>query len=183
MVLDTRGLVPSQLEVAPASGVYNPFGVGDFKEREHSDFTLAVRLYRPGFQTMEVKAWDKSPPLQWSEARDLLAQEKAIDDLLMDPATPKWEYIASKGMEPAQPPVGQSRFTWWEQKDQKSPPLGLQPGAVSPSQRQALVFAANEYQRLAASPNGMSPTNQAVRERLQKKAIWLRKYAEETPVR
>src|SRR5262249_37419512 len=113
-----------------------------------------------------------------TEARDLLAQEQAIDDLLADPAAPE------RPLGGTVKEIGTYvKASWWELKDQKAPPLGLQPGAVSPSQRQALVFAANEYQRLAASHNGMAPTNQAVRERLQKKAIWLRKYAEETPVR
>jgi hypothetical protein len=68
-------------------------------------------------------------------------------------------------------------------KDPKSPPLGLQPGSVSPSQRQALLFAANEYQRLSGSPSALAANMQPVRQRLQAKAIWLRKYAEETQPR
>lgn len=187
IALDTRGVVPSQLEIAPVSGIYNPFALGDFKEREHSDYTIMVRLYRPGFQTITVKAWDKSRTLQWSQAPDLVAQERAIDDLLADPAEPAnsaklWAREGPAGGPATGAPTGPGPKTWWDLKDQKSPPLGLQPGAISPSQKQTLLFAATEYQRLASSPVAGSLNMQPLRERLQQKAIWLRIHAEQTPV-
>jgi hypothetical protein len=161
--LDSRGLIPSQLELAPATGVLNPLGVVEGGQHERSVYTIFVRLYKPGFRTMEVKAWEKSRELQWFPAPDLPAQEKAIDDLLAVPATPD------------QP----SRGTWWELKDEKLPGLGLQPGSVSSSQRKALEFAATEYQRLACTPIASSPSMQTARERLQQKANWLRHYAQQ----
>jgi hypothetical protein len=161
--LDSRGLIPSQLELAPATGVLNPLGVVEGGQHERSLYTMAVRLYKPGFRTMEVKAWEKSRELQWFPAPDLLSQEKAIDDLLAVPPTPD------------QP----STRTWWELKDEKLPGLGLQPGSVSSSQRKALEFAATEYQRLACTPIASSPSMQIARERLQQKANWLRHYAQQ----
>jgi hypothetical protein len=172
IALDTRGIVPSQLEIAPVTGVYNPFGFPEFKEHEHNKYTMTVRFYRPGHQTMEVKSWDKARTLQWSVAPDLMAQEKAIDDLLADPAA------VAVPMQQGTPAV----MNWWDLKDSKTPPLGLRPGAVSASQRHALLFAANEYQRLSTSPTAGSLNMQPLRERLQQKAIWLRRYAEQTQV-
>jgi hypothetical protein len=111
--------------------------------------------------------------VQWVAAPTLVEQEKAIDDLLADPAAP----IRDGGF--GFPfPVG----TWWEMKDKKSPGLGLLPGATSANQRQFLQFAAGEYGRLANGPAATSPNMQAVRERLQQKAIWLQRYADQQPV-
>ncbi len=172
--MDRRGVIPSQLEIAPTTGVLNPLGFVDGQPHERSQFSLLVRAYRPGFQMIEVKAWEKSRELQWTPAADLLAQEKAIDDLLADPSAPQRPLGGSVKE------VGQFVTTsWWDQKDQKSPPLGLQPGSVSASQRSALVFAASEYERLANSPSASTMNLQPLRERLQQKAIWLKRYAEQ----
>lgn len=172
--LDSRGLVPSQFEIAPASGVLNPLGITDSAPHERSEYTMTVRLYRPGFQTKELKAWGKAQDPHWLPASDLLGQEKAIDDLLAGPPTP---FAAEKNSGFALEARRQS--TWWEMKDQKLPRLGLQPGAVSAGQRQALQFAAGEYGRLANSPLANSPQMQAARERLQQKALWLKRYADQ----
>jgi hypothetical protein len=171
--LDSRGLIPSQLELAPATGVLNPLGVVEGGQHERSLYTMVIRLYKPGFRTMEVKAWEKSRELQWFPAPDLLAQEKAIDDLLADPAAPERPIGMVKDVVPT------VKVTWWELKDEKLPGLGLQPGSVSSSQRKALEFAATEYQRLACTPIASSPSMQIVRERLQQKANWLRHYAQQ----
>jgi hypothetical protein len=164
--LDRGGVVPSQLEIAPAAGLWNPLGIGDVKEHERSTYTILIRFYKPGCQTMEVASWDKSKALQWLPASDLLAQEKAVDDLLADPAAQPVNFKAWPN-------------TWWDLKDHKDPQLGLQPGAASVMQRQALLFAASEYQRLANGPLASSPQMEPVKQRLQQKAIWLRRFAEQ----
>ena len=169
--IDSRGLVPSQLEVAPASGVYNPFGLIDGAAHEKTQYTMTVRLYKPGCRTMEVQAWDKSKAWQWIAAPTLADQERAIDDLLADPET-RESQIRTASLPVAVP------TTWWELKDLKGPSLGLQPGGIAPSQRQALHFAASEYARLANSPAASGPNMQIAKERLQQKAIWLKKYAD-----
>jgi len=158
--IDERGLVPGQVEVAHATGIYNPLGIGETVAHERSQYSMSVRLYRPGYRTQEIQQWGKARDVQWSPAADLLAQEKAVDDLLALPdATP--------------------RASWWELKDEKTPGLGLLPGLESNMQKQALLFASSEYQRLAGGPAASQPANQTVRERLQQKAIWLRRYAEQ----
>jgi len=66
-------------------------------------------------------------------------------------------------------------------KPLKNGKFGLQPGWASSLHRQALQFASSEYQRLASSAAATTPANQAVRERLQQKAIQLRIYADQAP--
>lgn len=174
--IDARGLIPSQLELAPATGVYNPFGVPGVAE-ERSNYTMLVRAYRPGYRTIEVQAWEKSRELMWLPAADLAAQEKAIDDLLAVPGGVDqawWTVTQSKSFPFGSDAKGKISIL---SKDD----LGLQPGAVSSAHRQALQFAAGEYARLANSPAANAPTMQPVRERLQQKAIWLRRYADEAP--
>jgi hypothetical protein len=161
--LDSRGLIPSQLEVAPATGVYNPLGVVDGQPHERNQYTIFVRAYRPGWRTIEVRAWEKSRELNWLPAPDIAAQEKAVDDLLAVPT----------------PPDQAARGTWWEVKDEKVPGFGLQPGSAAVGQRQALLFAASEYQRLAAAPASSSPRMQPTRDRLARKVNWLRRYADQ----
>jgi hypothetical protein len=156
--IDRGGLVPSQLEVAPASGIWDPLHVANGAEHESNRYTMTVRLYRPGYETKEIKAWDKARSPKWAPAPDLLSQEKAIDDLL------------------AVPGEANVKGTWWDRREEKTP--SLQPGSVSRSQHDALMFASGEYQRLASSPAAGTATMTAVRERLQQKAIYLRKYAE-----
>lgn len=182
--LDARGLIPSQLEIAPTTGLLNPIGVVDGGQHEKTNYTMFVRAYRPGYRTVEVKSWEKSRELQWIIAADLAGQEAAIDALLADPAAPTKQMNVG-GISATLSPEELYRLTtttWWELKDQKSPPLGLQPGLVSPSQRQTLLFAASEYERLALSPAAGTPSMQTTRVRLQQKAAWLRSYAERGPL-
>jgi hypothetical protein len=158
--LDTRGIVPSQLELAPASGIYNPLHVGDSAEREHNAFTLHVRLYRPGYETKEIRAWGRAQSPKWVPARDLLAQEKALDDLLAAPTDPP------------------AATTWWDAKENPS----FQPGTVSVSQHDALMFASGEYQRLANCPMANAATMSAVKQRLIQKALFLSSFADQKAV-
>jgi hypothetical protein len=175
--IDQRGLIPGQLEVAHAAGVWNPLGFGDTKEHERSTYTMLVRFYRPGYQTREVQSWDKARHIDWVEARDLSAQERAVDNLLTLPI--------SSGMVQWTPATGPQ--TWWDYKEiaatHKEVPFGLQPGITSPSHRAALVFAATEYDRLANSPMASGVNMQPVRERLRAKADWLRVFSETAPPR
>jgi len=172
--IDRGGVIPSQLEFAATTGVYDPFNVVQTVSHEKTHYTMVVRLYKPGSQTMEVHAWDKAAALQWRPATTLIDQEKALDDLLADPAAPGMQlgFVTNTTM----------KSTWWDLKDQKSPGLGLQPGRVASNQQRFLEFAASEYGRLANSPPATAPNMQAVRERLQQKAIWLQRYADQAPV-
>lgn len=162
--IDGRGVIPSQLEVAPASGVLNPLGLLESVDgHERSQYTMVIRLYKPGSRTVEVKAWEKSRAVQWSPAPSLADQEKAIDDLIAVPGSTE----------------SPDQVTWWQLKDEKAPGFGLQPGTISPEQRRAIQFASSEYARLAHSPLASAPNLQPARERLQQKAIWLKRLAEQ----
>jgi hypothetical protein len=44
--------------------------------------TTRVRLYRPGYQLVELDSWALGDRIVWKEAVDAAAQETAIDDLL-----------------------------------------------------------------------------------------------------
>jgi hypothetical protein len=156
--IDRGGLVPSQLEVAPATGVWDPLHVGNGAEHESNRYTMTVRLYRPGYETKELKAWDKARTPKWAPARDLLSQEKAVDDLLAVPG-------------------GDGKSNWWDQKDKPS----FQPGTVSKAQRDSLLFVSNQYQDLARSPAAGAANMAAVKERLQQKAIFLQRFADPMP--
>ncbi len=188
--IDEHGLVPSQLELAHALGVYDPFGIGGGATHEKSQYTLLVRLYRPGYRTMVVKAWEKARDLHWSKAEDLPDEEKAIDDLLADPVHPAHRdesRLINGSFVPVSSEIAAKEridASWWGLKDRKTPPLGLQSGlSASTAHRIALVFAAGEYERLAESPTAKQTSNQAIRDRLRLKANWLRSYSHLEPVR
>lgn len=126
----------------------------------HTHHTLLVRLYRPGFQTIEVRSWQKGGEAKWVEAADLETQEKAIDDLLSTWGTDFQGWIR--------------RRTSHDSKDAPRDSTvfhSLAAGSTSKSHRQALLFAASEYERLK------SAADQAMRSRLEEKAQALRQLA------
>jgi hypothetical protein len=47
----------------------------------HTSHDLALRLYRPGYATIEVKSWDRVNQVAWSRVTSLTEQEKAVGDL------------------------------------------------------------------------------------------------------
>lgn len=154
-----QALVPSQLEVAPQTGIYDPLKLLGSAEHERNLYTMTVRLYKPEHQTKEIKAWDKARSPKWAPAPDLLSQERALDDLLAAPGSEA------------------SRGTWWDAKEKPS----FQPGTVSRSQYDSLLFISGEYQRLANSPAAHAANMTQVQDRLKQKAIFLRNYAEPLP--
>lgn len=176
IAVDERGMIPSQLELAHASGTYDPFSLMGRATHERTKYSMLIRLYRPGYRTMEVKEWEKSSNLNWVQAKDLTEQERAIDDLVSERVSRDESYLIN-----AAPGLTQRDPSWWELKDQKSA-LGLRAGLHAPaSHRQTLFFAASEYERLAMSPAAAQPNAQAIRDRLRAKGAWLRAYADAAP--
>ena len=86
--------------------------------------SIAVRLYRPGYETIELRPGQSREP-RWVAAADLAAREKAIDDLL--------------GVSPLEL---DGRASEVQQRR-------LDRGTTSLAHRDALLFAAREYERLA----------------------------------
>jgi hypothetical protein len=48
----------------------------------HTSHSVALRLYRPGFELVEITSWERAHRVAWKPAPDLDAQEKALDALL-----------------------------------------------------------------------------------------------------
>jgi hypothetical protein len=122
--------------------------------------TLLVRLYRPGFHTIELESWQKNARMQWTTAPTLLEQEEALDALVStwrtSPTRLQNQYTFQGFVPPREPIV----FRY------------LAPGSTSNQHRSALRFAASEYERLLNEA-----TDEELRGRLQEKAKALRQLA------
>jgi hypothetical protein len=116
---------------------------------ERTSHTVAIRLYRPGFATIELRAGMPARELAWEEATDLETQEKAVDDLL--------------GVSPLA--IVEAHTIALQRR--------LVPADKSGTHRHALLFAAGEYERLARDAE-----DSASEERLLDKARRLRRMAD-----
>ena len=121
----SSGKTPSQFAVSAASG-WCYVGFWNYCS-SYTSHSIAVRLYRPGYETIELKPGQPASALHWHEAAGLAAQEKAVDELL--------------GVSPL------------ERIDAKSSlqQRRLESGTKSAAHREALLFAAREYERLAGT--------------------------------
>jgi hypothetical protein len=118
--------------------------------------TLLVRLYRPGYELVELRADDEAKVV-WMPAVGLAAKERVIDDLLGVPAYSLPEaHRRRRDRESARDAVELAT----------SVPEQLPPGSRSAKHHDALLFAAAEYERLAATPK----LPEAHADRLRKKA-------------
>jgi hypothetical protein len=133
----------------------------------HTQHTVNVRLYQPGWQTIEVHPWEHVKALKWKEATGLAERERAIDGLVSTWETDfpyRSRAQASSSESPA--PHGIEVFR------------GLAPGSASAEHRQVLLFAAGEYERLAAFGD-TSDAGRLMQTRLNAKASKLRELAKE----
>jgi hypothetical protein len=151
--------VPAQIKLSVTSGSDLNFE----KPPEKTEHSVALRLYRPGYELVEIGAWEQVDRVCWKPAPDLKAQTKALDQLTS-----------------ASLSEGSSAF--FEQKyglDQILPKSATVPeiGSVSPEHRAALLFAAAEYEKLATGAS--SPDEQ---KELKAKATELRKLADAPPM-
>jgi hypothetical protein len=122
--------------------------------------TIMVRLYRPGYHTIEMESWRKEGRMQWTPAPSPEEREQAIDDLVStwrtSPARLQNKY-ASQGFVPPRESIV---FRY------------LAPGSTANGHRTALAFAAGEYERLANDV-----TEKDLHARLEDKAKELRQLA------
>jgi hypothetical protein len=122
-----HGTIMGQGKLAIDSGFYwNLIAVTYAEKTDHS---IRLRLYRPGFDVLEIQAWQNEMSMEWTAVSDLRAQEKVIDKLLR--------------------PTGNGAWTQ-AHKDKDWGLDQVDPGSVTPEQRSVLVFVAGEYERLAA---------------------------------
>jgi hypothetical protein len=128
----------------------------------HHGHSTLLRIYRRGYELTEVRAWDVPGHIAMQPASSVEAREKAIDRLVGQPTieAPRAEFG-----------YGHGEGYLLHELDFK----GLKPGSDSPEHRGALLFAASEYEALAAAVE----TNQTMKDRLLNKAKDLRKLAAE----
>jgi hypothetical protein len=155
--LDERGAIPMQMPITY-------LGLGRYSEN-----SLIVRVYRPGFLTIEIKPGDDPRRPPWIRA-DRFEQEMAIDVLLgVERTAGKAKWWELKAVAPHSELAGS-----WPDASRTLGDYGLEPGSVSPMHREVLLFAASEYERLALVAN----ENEA-RQRLERKASQMKRYADE----
>jgi hypothetical protein len=119
--------------------------------------TILVRLYRPGYHTLELVSWRNDQRLHWTQAPTLLEQEQAVDDLVTTWRTTSMNL--------------QCQYTLQNREAPRDSLIlrSLAPGSMSDEHREALCFAAGEYERLASEA-----TDARLRSRLEEKARTLR---------
>jgi hypothetical protein len=140
------GSVPPQARVSVERGFY-VFGIS-LNYNVGQSHTTRVRLYRPGYELVELKSWDSSTKVQWVPAAEWRDQERAIDDLLGCPV------VTEIGK------LKQTLFRKWSGEPFRQFPEVSHSKGMGP-----LMFAADEYVRVTA----LAPTP-AEADRLREKA-------------
>ena len=144
----------SEVPVADSSQVATQFkpsahrGIYLFMGALNYDFqassSLELRAYRPGFELVTIHPGEQIEQIAWTPAPDLAAQERTLDSLLP------------------------------QKRGDSSELVSLDKGSCSTAHRNALVFGAEEYERLSALV-----VLTAAQTRLTNKAHSLRKLAAE----
>jgi hypothetical protein len=116
---------------------------------------VGLKLYRPGYDLVELDSWEFPKQVAWKQAVNLEAQEQALDRLFL---------MVTEDLETKRHMFGFGMF--------KSV---LAPGSVSAEHQRALLFGAKEYDRLASTANPHDSTSRKVQQRLESKAEQLRK--------
>jgi hypothetical protein len=156
--IDRDGQFDAQVKVAVDYGwVWNWIAL---IYNEHTHHTMLVRLYRPGYQTVEIESWQKSGKVKWVAAPTPADQERAIDDLLTTWNTAPVVTKVNRSKTQSEPPTDATVFRY------------LAPGSTSDQHLQALQFFAQEYERLQRGA-----TDKDVSARLGTKAKALRMLA------
>jgi hypothetical protein len=165
LTLTENGRTLPQVKVALDHGYF--FGGPGLIHESHTRHSVRVRLYRRGFRTVEIAAWEKDRPVEWQAVEGLEGEEKAVDNLVStwasDSDLQRWQ-SSDEGKEV--PPRDARVFR------------GLAPGGESRGHRNALLFAAAEYDRLALHCDQECADAQQYA-RLKEKANALHKLAEE----
>jgi hypothetical protein len=156
MRLPDHGTTAAQLDLTWAYG-WRFIGVWNHWPTLTTHAVL-VRLYRRGYETIELRPGQNEADLVWHPATEVAALETAVDNLL--------------GVSPllATSPLDPVKTT-----GHRSPPA-LELGTVSSGHREALLFAAGEYEWLAEQL-GPAGEHQAIHRRLVEKASRLKDLA------
>jgi hypothetical protein len=123
----TPGMTPRQATWSCESG-WRYVGFWNFNS-ECESHGVALRLYRPGYETIVLTCGQVPREVQWHEAGDLAAQVNAVDTLL-----------GVSLLEPEKSFTSSNKFPMTHR---------LERHPKSPAHREALLFAMREYKRLA----------------------------------
>jgi hypothetical protein len=144
------GSTSTQMSVTFASG-WRYFGFVNFVPSSTAH-AMGLRFYRPGYETIVIKPGETTRELNWKRAADLNAQVQAVDDLVQGTPTQKSTAITIRQV--------------------------LEPGAKSPAHKEAILFAAGEYERLARAVSSSDPQDTQIRSRLLDSANRMRNLAD-----
>jgi hypothetical protein len=181
--LDEHGWIPQQLPLPSTTNAgyivkrgpkYTEYVSGEVR----SDYAVLVRIYRPGYHTIEIRPGERIHQWHWIKA-DHLEQEKAIDALLGLLGLPTDEKIGGWWDSGALSPQSELCGSPFPIGFRTLGDSGLQPGSVSASHREILLFATGEYERLAKTLLAYSPGMEKLRGRLEAKASQMKRYADE----
>jgi hypothetical protein len=153
--LNEDGGFDPQLKVATDFGWF--LDAPAFMHGSARHHTVLVRLYRPGYHTLELGSWRGEERLHWTTAPTPQEQEQAIDDLVSTWRTSPIHIQCQYAVKSKDTPRDSILFRY------------LAPGSISDEHREALCFAAGEYERLS---NEVSDAQ--LRSRMQEKAKALR---------
>lgn len=158
LTLSKKGKFSSQIDLNLDYGFYVVGLVLNYPV--HNGHSTLVRLYRRGYKLVELRAWERSSIVKFEPAPSLQDQEKAIDNLLTPPSieAPRAEF--GFGLSKSSLCRGQ-----------------VKPGSTSLKHRDALLFAASEYECLALSAASDQDLCKEARARLLGKAHDLRDHA------
>lgn len=120
--ISSRDVVPGQLKTSITTGLVVIGVAVNFRIQEGG--AVALRLYRPGYELVEVKSRQLTYQVEWKPATDLPAWERVLDQLF--------------GGKRAGDEREAGRFL-----------RGPVAGSASAAHREALLFGASEYERLA----------------------------------
>src|SRR5262245_42928426 len=152
--VDSRGRLPAQGMVGFGRGWWALLISLNYTQRVHP--TLRVRLYRPGYETVELKPWQRPGQIKWKPATTPEAREPAVDDLIATRETNEYYKIAPEA--------------WKNERADYALAAPTKDG-----QRAALLFVAGEYERLVSDASARGDKHSA--ERLIEKARQLRTLA------
>jgi hypothetical protein len=162
---------------------WNCIALTYFNWKHHS---VSVRLYQPDRETVEIDSWDLPQGVRRTIARSLAERETAVDELVSTRGANFWQEMHEQhdARDQSGAESAKSLFRF------------LAPGSNSPEHRQALLFAASEYERLAKTDPQDDPysrvasggygfpyqppddkTLRVLRERMMQKAAGLRDLA------
>ena len=155
LLLKDDGSFDPQVKVATDFGWF--LDAPAFMHGSMRNHTVLVRLYRPGYHTLELTSWRGDERLHWTTAPTPLEQEQAIDELVSTWRTSPRRLLCQYAVNHNDAPHDSLLFRF------------LAPGSASEEHLEAMCFVAGEYERLANEAS-----DEQLRSRVEEKARAIR---------